>query len=226
MIGYRHTFYALGALAAAALLPPGGEARAASIYLNDQNITVALGASMAPEPFANRTAAASLASIIDAPSADAGEFHTQTTHVWVSGGPLELDFDFGAEYDLQTLHFWNYHSEGFDVDNIAFTFFNELNQLVGTLDVVDPALGNATGSDGTLIFADDYALSFPSNVRYVNAVLTGSNGQVDFNNIGFTATLSNPNPDPDPDPPVGVPEPASLALLGLGLLGLGAARRR
>jgi hypothetical protein len=60
-------------------------------------------------------------------------------------------------------------------------------------------------------------------VRYVTALLTGSNNQVDFNNIGFTAELSDPDPDPDPDP-TPAPEPATLALLGVALAGLGRAR--
>ena len=135
-----------------------GVAKADSIYLNDSNITVTLGASMAPEPFSNRTTAGSLASIIDAPSAVAGEFHNQSTHVWVSGGVLEIDFDFGQEYDLTTFHFWNYHSESFDVDEIDLTFFDNNMTPVGTLSDIMPALGNGTGSDGTLIFAEDIAL--------------------------------------------------------------------
>lgn len=222
----------VGMMAAGLLVLTGGSASATPVYLNDQNITVALGASHAAQvianptngPFANVTLAQSLANIIDAPSASAGEFHTQQTHVWVSGGHLELDFDFGVEYDLSTLHFWNYHSEAFDVDDILFTFFDGSSQLVGQLNA-QPNLGNATGSDGTLIFAEDYALNFPSNVRYVNAWLTGTNNQVDFNNIGFTAVLSNPDPDPNPNPNP-VPEPATLPLLGLGLAGLGLMRRR
>jgi hypothetical protein len=161
-------------------------AAADPVYLNDQNITVELGASMAPEPFANRTTAASLASVIDAPSAAAEEFHTQSTHIWVSGGTLELDFDFGIEYDLTTFHFWNYHSESHDVDNIDLTFYDAQNFLVGTLLNVSPILGNVSGSDGAPIIAEDYALDFPSRIRYVNAVLSGSNGQVDWNNMGFT----------------------------------------
>jgi hypothetical protein len=192
-----------------------GQAEAAPIYLNSSNITVTLGPGMAAEPFANRTAAASLASVIDAPTAAAGELHNQSTHVWVSGGSLDLRFDFGVEYDLSQLHFWNYHSEGFDVDNIAFTFFNAGGVQVGALNA-QPALGNATGNDSTPIFAENYALAFPSNVRFVTAVLTGSNNQVDFNNIGFTAELSNPDPDPNP-----APEPATMALFALGMAGLG-----
>ena len=76
---------------------------------------------MAAEPFVNQTTAISLANVIDAPSADASENHiSPTTHVWVSGGSLELDFDFGVEYDLTELHFWNYFTEQFGVDTIDF----------------------------------------------------------------------------------------------------------
>ncbi len=73
----------------------------------------------------------------DAPSADAEEFHDQTTHIWYTandvGGGLELLFDFGIEYDISTLHFWNCTSENFDVDNVSFTFFNGANSEVGNL---------------------------------------------------------------------------------------------
>ncbi|WDE13688.1 PEP-CTERM sorting domain-containing protein [Thalassomonas haliotis] len=184
-------------------------AGATPIYLNHENISVSLGSSMAAEPFANRSTSASLASIIDAPSAEAIESHAQNTHVWINGGMLELDFDFGMEYNLTTLHFWNYFGEGYDVDNIDFNFFDAGHNLVGSLLNVMPALGS------TALSAEDYALSFPSNVQYVNAVLSGDNGQVDFNNIGFTGQLSS-----------SVPEPGSLALFGLGLAGFAFSRKR
>lgn len=174
----------------------------AQIYLNDTNITVALGASMAPQPFSNRTTAESLASIIDAASAASAENHLQNTHVWISGGVLEIDFDFGVEYDLTDLHFWNYFGESYDVDNIDFVFFDASMVQVGTLLGVMPALG---GAGGNPIFAETIPLSFPSQVRFVNAVLTGTNGQVDFNNLGFTGALSCP--------------PATSSNYGAGLAG-------
>ncbi|AKH19512.1 hypothetical protein AAY24_03140 [Sedimenticola thiotaurini] len=198
-----------------------------AIYLNHSNITVALGSSMAAEPFANRSTADSLASVIDAASATTEEFHTQSTHVWVNGGSLELDFDFGTEYDLTTLHFWNYWGEGYDVDNIAFTFFDTTMQLVGALDVINPFLGGyqepGPFNDSTPLSAQNYALSFSSKVQFVNAVLTGSNGQVDFNNIGFTGQLSICATNPSlPECLNSVPTPGTLLLLtlGLGVIGL------
>ena len=165
----------------------------------------------------NLSTALSLANVIDAPTAGAAENHiSPTTHVWVSGGPLELDFDFGAEYDLGLLHFWNYYGESYDVDNIDFTFFDASKNLVGSLLGVSPALG---GGGSNPIYAEDYALNFPSNVQYVNAVLTGSNGQVDFNNIGFTAELSPPTNPSVPD--LGNP----IVLLVLSLMSFGLMRR-
>lgn len=206
-------------LAALTAVTAGGSAAAAPVYLNDTNITVALGPGMAAEPFANRTTAASLASVIDAPTASSGELHLQSTHVWVSGGSLTLVFDLGIEYDLSAVHFWNYHSEAYDVDNVAFTFFSGSNSNVGSLSF-SPLLGNSTGSDSTPIFAESRTLAFPTNVRYVTAVLTGTNNEVDFNNIGFTAEVSVPNPNPTP-----VPEPTTMLLAGVALT-VGARRMR
>ena len=197
-------------IAAALLLGAGGGAHAALQYLNDQNITVALGSSMAPEPFSNRSTVDSLASIIDAPSAAVSEEHNQSTHVWINGGTLELDFDLGTEYDLTMFHFWNYFGEDFDVDDIDFAFFDTANNPVGSLLDVVPALG------GNPIFAEDYMLSFPSNVQFVNAVLSGTNDQVDFNNMGFTGELSS----------TVIPEPSTWTFFTLCAAFAGLARKR
>ncbi len=56
-------------------------------------------------------------------------------------------------------------------------------------------------------------------MRYVTTFLTGTNRQVDFQNIGFTAEVSTPVPG-------GVPEPATWAMLILGFGLVGAAARR
>ncbi len=176
------------------------------VYLNLDNITVAVGPNTSPGTFNNTFSGGTIDKVIDAPSADAEEFHNQTTHIWFTaddpGGGLELVFEFGTDYDITTLHFWNYTAEGFDVDNIDFSFANSLGAEVGTLSI-QPDLGSSPG-----IRAQDIPLAAPLNVRSVTAFLTGSNQQVDFQNIGFTATES-------------VPEPGTFLLLGMtGLLGL------
>jgi hypothetical protein len=156
---------------------------AAPVYLNDSNISVATGPGTSAGTFNNTFSnGATIGKVIDAPSAAAEEFHDQATHIWFTsdnaGGGLELLFDFGIEYDITTLHFWNYTSEDYDVDNVEFTFFNSANVQVGTLSVL-PALGSSGG-----IRAEDLVLAAPLNVRFVTAFLSGSNRQVDFQNIG------------------------------------------
>lgn len=166
------------------------------VYLNNDNMTVSLGASMSADPFRNSPTEEIIRRISDAASAGAEEFHDpNATHVWLTGGPLELDFDFGREYDLTTVHFWNYHSESHDVDNIDWTFFDSSRNLVGTIANVAPRLGAVSPSDGSPITAENISLDFPTRIQFVNAVLTGSNGEVDFNNIGFTGTVSVPEPN-------------------------------
>lgn len=193
-----------------ALLPLG--AAAAPIYLNLANITVEVGPGTSPGTFNNTfSGGQTIDKVIDAPSADAEETHNQTTHIWFTadaeGGGLELLFDFGIGYDINTLHFWNYTGEGYDVDEVAFSFFDPSNNPVGMLSVM-PDLGSSPG-----IQAQDIVLAAPINVRYVTAFLTGSNREVDFQNIGFTAEVS-------------VPEPASVALLAAAGLAAALARRR
>lgn len=194
-------------------------ALATPVYLNNTNISVVVGSGTAAGGNFHNTfsGGATIEKVIDAPSATASETHSQSTHIWFTaddaGGGLELLFDFGTEYDISTLHFWNYTGEGYDVDNVAFTFFNAANAQVGALSV-SPALGSSPG-----ILAQDISLAAPINVQFVTAFLTGSNKEVDFQNIGFTAEVSDPT-----DPPTqAVPGPGPLALfmLGLGLLASG-----
>jgi len=207
-------------VAATAILGFGAAgANAAPIYLNIDNITVEVGAGTTATTSNNTyDGGRTIDKVIDAPSADAEEFHNQQTHIWFSGGGLELLFDFQTQYDLTTLHFWNYTSENYDVDLIDFTFFDSTRTMVGNLSIT-PDLGSSPG-----IRAQDIALAAPLNVQYVTTFLTGSNGQIDFQNIGFTASLSTDRCDDNPnDPicqPVGVPEPEGLALFSLGLAGI------
>jgi hypothetical protein len=186
-------------------------ALAAPVYLNEANISVAVGPGTSPGDFNNTFSGGStIEKVIDAPSATAEEIHTQTTHIWFTadavGGGLQLLFDFGIEYDINTLHFWNFTGEDFDVDNVAFTFFNAANSNVGSL-AISPALGTSPG-----ITAQDIPLAAPLNVRFVTAFLTGSNGEVDFQNIGFTAEISTPGTPT-------LPEPGTLSLVALAMLG-------
>lgn len=191
-----------------------GSVFAAPVYLNFDNISVAVGSGTSPGSFNNTfNNGNTIDKVIDAPSADAEEFHNQTTHIWFTadliGGGLELLFDFGQSFDISTLHFWNYTSESFDVDNIDFTFFDQNNSQVGALSV-QPSLGSSPG-----ILSEDINLAAPLNVQFVTAFLTGSNRQVDFQNIGFTAEISQ------------VPVPGAVWLFGSGLVGLiGIARRK
>ncbi len=176
---------------------------AQSVYLNIDNISVAVGPDTSPGDFQNTfNNGQTIDKVIDAPSADAEEFHNQTTHIWFTanevGGGLELEFDLGIAYDISTLHFWNFTGESFDVDNVDFTFFGLSGQQVGTLSV-QPDLGTSSG-----ITAQDITLAAPLNVRNVTAFLTGSNRQVDFQNIGFTAVVSV------------IPEPTTFGLILLG----------
>jgi len=156
------------------------------IYLNDDaGVTVSLGASMAAEPFANRTTQDSLASIINLDSASDVDAHAQSTHVWVSGGHLEVDFDLGDTYDLTTMHFWNYYTETYDVDNIDMIFYNEAGVEIGQPIGLQPQI-----SGGNPVVAEHIAVAFPPGVRFINMTLSGTNGQVDFQNLGFTGMLA------------------------------------
>ncbi|WP_293676580.1 PEPxxWA-CTERM sorting domain-containing protein [uncultured Phenylobacterium sp.] len=195
-----------------------GSAAQAAVYLNKDLISVSVGAGTSPGSFNNTfSGGQTIDKVIDAPSATAEEIHSQTTHIYFTadqaGGGLELKFDFNQEYDISTLHFWNYDSEGFDVDNVDFTFFNGANTQVGMLSVM-PALGASPA-----IVAQDIVLAAPLNVRYVTAFLTGSNRQVDFQNIGFTANVSAP-------PSGAIPEPATWAMMILGFGAVGSTIRR
>lgn len=187
------------------------DANSASVYLNQENIDVSVGSGTSLGTFNNTFLnGQTILKVIDAPSAEAAEYHNQTTHVWFTaseiGGGLELVFDFGQIYNISTLHFWNYTGEDYDVDNIDFQFFDSEMDLLGNLSI-SPSLGTSPG-----ILAEDIELSAPINIQYVTAFLTGSNGEVDFQNMGFTATP--------------VPVPAAIWLFGSALFPLISVLRR
>jgi hypothetical protein len=205
----------------ASLIAFAGASNAATLYLNSDNISVSVGAGTGAGTSNNTFSNGfGIEKVIDAPSASAEETHSQTTHIWYSfddaSDGLELIFDFGVSYDISTLHFWNYTGESYDVDEVDFTFFDSLGSLIGTQSL-NPALGSSGG-----IRAEDIALVSPLNTRSVRAFLTGTNGQVDFQNIGFTASVSDPNLDPISP----VPLPATALLLLAGIAGFGFVRRK
>jgi len=188
--------------------------RATPIYLNHTNISVAVGAGTSAGSFNNTFSGGNtIDKVIGADSADAIDNHNQSSHVWFTaasiGGGLELVFNFGQAYDLTTLHFWNFTGESYDVDNIDFTFYDSSNALLGNLSIM-PELGSASG-----ILAQDISLPAPLNVQYVTTFLTGTNRQVDFQNIGFTAELSATNPN---NPTTSVPEAPTFYFLLSALL--------
>lgn len=211
------------AVVAAATVLGTGAASAATVYLNHTNITVSVGPGTG-EGTANNTydRGFGIEKVIDAPSADAEEIHDQDTHIWYTflnaEDGLELVFDLKISYDITALHFWNYTGETYDVDRVDFSFYDSVGSLIGT-ETLFPALGSHPG-----IKAETIDFVSPLNTRQVVAFLTGTNGQIDFQNIGFTANASDPTLDPDF--PTAVPLPAAGWMLLAGLGGLGALRRR
>lgn len=193
----------------AALCCVGPLPAAASTYLNDDaGVTAQLGASMGTNVFQNVSDSQSLANMIDLDSPGQSDLHSQSSHVYYvdSATPLEVDFDLGAEYDLVTLHFWNYWLETYSTDLIDFILGDGQGQQVAAPSFV-PDEGVNTGES----IAPAHSPFAYGGVRYVNARFSGTNGNVDFNNIGWTGSLSAATPVPLP--------PTGWALLaGLGVL--------
>lgn len=175
---------ALPALAAFLASIAAAQAQECAIYLNYLNTTVAVGASHGDaNPFATTSIERGLANVIDAESPETVEEHNDMTHVWRAGSPLELDFTFDAGYLLTELHFWNDDTEAYSVDRIDLIFYASNRAIVGEVTILpDPGVDE-------MARAQSYPLEVQTPVRYVNAVLSGDNGQADFNNMGFTGCL-------------------------------------
>ena len=146
------------------------------LYLNSSNISVVEGENSTPT--LNDTI--SLNNVINAATANSVETHSEITHIWHTGTQLELFFDFGREYTLETVHFWNYFEEDFDVDSVELSFSDSTDAFVGGMSL-SPQLGRMTATE-----SEDFGVDPQVSVRFVRAIITGTNNQSDFLNMGFT----------------------------------------
>ena len=182
---------------------------ASSIYLHDDT---GLSASLN----SGGLSGGSLAEVIDADSAAALDPHNAVTgnHAYISGNGAQMDlrFDLGATYGLQTVHLWNIEEviyPDWGVTAMSIEFFDLSLVSLGTYD--SPAITSGGNGDAS---AEDFDLGGISGVRYVDVLLTGGSDGVDITNFGFTTVSA-------------VPVPAAAWLFGSALLGLvGIARRK
>ena len=126
-----------------------------------------------------------VSALIDAPSVDAAEPHTQRNHVWIGGknAAMGLRFDLGGEYVLQAFHLWNIDERKYPtyaVDTFTLTFRDgelaEVGRFTGT---------SKTGADGDPK-AEHFDLGRLAGVRFVDVLLVGKSSGVDLTNIGFS----------------------------------------
>jgi hypothetical protein len=147
-------------------------------YLNDAQITIA--------DFSPPAIAGLVDNAIDAPTVLASDPHTVSSHVY-TGADITLELDLGDDYDLEYLHFWNYTSETFDADDVSVTFRDAQGAEVTTFDF-QPRTSQAP------IYGQDFPLSGAFAVRTVEVLLSGSNSETDFQNIGFTGRATSDVP--------------------------------
>lgn len=135
--------------------------------------------------FVNVSPEQSLANVINCLDPDEGEEHTQASHVWWSGGDLELVFNFDVDYLVTTIYFWNYFTEQYDVDGIDFAFYDMQGMLQRSFSVL-PRMGeNAAGANANNIVAEEIPVEPFAKGSRVVATLNGTNSQIDFQNMVF-----------------------------------------
>ena len=155
----------------------------APIYLNDDaGISVSLNS--------GALSGGGLSNIINADSASELNLHTQSTHAYISGNGAQMDlrFDLGADYDLQTAHLWNIDETIFPtwgVTAMHIEFLADDLTILGSYE--SPPITSGGNGDP---FAEDFDLGGVLGVRFVDVLLTGSTSGVDITNFGFTATVS------------------------------------
>lgn len=150
-----------------------------AVYLKAPDLTVAV------ETPATLEAGSLPANIIDAASPTVFDRHTNSTHIW-GKSTVTLLFDLQGVYQLEAIHFWNYTTEAYDVDSIAFSFYDSANALISQFTVAPQ-----TGFEN--ILAEDFPVDV-SGVRYVRAALSATNNEVEFQNIGFSGVLEGTSP--------------------------------
>lgn len=177
-------------------------ASATVIYLNDDaGLSVSLNSGV--------LSGGSLAEIIDVDNATDSDPHNAVTgnHAYISGNGAQMDlrFDLGATYDLQTAHLWNIEEAihpNWGVTAMKIEFFDFALSSLGIYD--SPAITSG-GNDNP--FAESFDLGGITGVKYVDVLLTGGLDGVDITNFGFTTVSA-------------VPAPPVTWLFGAGLLGL------
>lgn len=119
-----------------------------------------------------------VANITDAPSALSFDPHTEQSHVWGQDEPVSLLLELDNTYYIEQMHFWNFTGEGYDVDEIKATFYNEADAVIKEVTVAPQ-----TGFES--ILAEDFAID-AAGVSYIRVVLSATNNEVEFQNLGFS----------------------------------------
>ena len=152
-------------------------------------MSVSLGYRSNPSgSFVNVPTAQSLENAVECIDVEAAETHTQSTHVWWKPSPLELVFQFDAEYEIGEVFFWNYFEEYWDVDEIQFSFYDLSDNKVGVTTVY-PRMGeNADGQHANDVVAEQIIFPAVYNASKIEAILKSTNGEIDFQNFVFRAS--------------------------------------